>query len=137
MSMSRHHNIKLAVAFGTSGDLPEQYQVIDFNQESGYEAPDPDNVAFQLSLDIGIEGTGKTDVFQCIVVTRNNIGKIHKKEKLIVLNEYTFKKFREAILNTVRSCEGVNWYDSLSKLIRKFIWEYEGMYDEDEIKKLN
>lgn len=135
--MSKHHNLKLCIAFGTSWDLPDEYQVIDFRQEEGYEAPDPSDVTFQLSLDIGIDGTSKTDIFQCLITTDRNRETIPKKAKSIIFKEYSYRGLREKILGIVESCEAETWYDCLYCLRRHFLWEYEGMYKEEDLRKMN
>ncbi|WP_352999192.1 Imm8 family immunity protein [Mesorhizobium sp. M0808] len=137
MSTSKHHKIRLRVAFGTSVDLPSNYQVIDLEEEEGYEAPDPSDVVFQLSLDIGIEGSNKTDIFQCVIATERNRRLVEKEPYVIVLKEYRYDAFRKAILNIIKSCEAETWYDCLSCLRRHFLWEYEGMYREEDLKKMN
>ena len=128
--------MKLHIAFGTSSDLPEEYQVIDFSKDTGYEAPYPDDVLFQLSLDIGVEGSGRTDIFQCVIATEKNRYLIKDHRHTIFFYEYRYDSFRRKIRDMVASCEKDTWNECVVCLRKHFFWEYEGIYKEEDLRKL-
>ena len=137
MSMSNGSKITLTPRNLTSADLPDPFGDIDLQSEEGYEAPDPTMVKFQLSLDIGPAGSVEADLFECIVVTKKIESKVQGNIKKIVLNTYTHHNLKRRLLAVIAECEAETWYSCLKNLRRCFSWEYEGMYTEDDIRRLN
>lgn len=135
--MSNGKNIRLVIDGATSADLPEKYWVIDLDSNSGYEAPDPYDVLFQVSLDIGPENSKRRDAFECLIATPNRINSSVSKKGVVIIEKYTHVLFCRKLKDIVRCCEADSWYMSLKKLREKFHWEYEGMYSESEIEQLN
>ena len=121
----------------TSADLPGPFWEIDLLKEQGYEAPDPARVKFQLSLEIGPAGSAAADAFECIVITEELRNTLRGNTKTILIDTYSYGKFKENILSIIANCEADTWYGCIINLRRYFSWEYEGMYSEAEIRRLN
>ncbi|RVU05267.1 hypothetical protein EOS93_31070 [Rhizobium sp. RMa-01] len=137
MSMPTGRKITLVPRSLTSADLPDPFWEIDLLKEQGYEAPDPARVKFQLSLDIGPVGSAAADTFQCIVVTEELKNTLRGNANIILMDTYSYGKFKENILSIIANCEADTWYGCIVNLRRYFSWEYEGMYSEAEIRRLN
>ncbi|KSV75937.1 hypothetical protein N185_15945 [Sinorhizobium sp. GW3] len=135
MSTSNGVEMKLLIGSGTSGDVSGPDGIFDFDSKTGFEAVDPYNVTFEFSVEIGGEGRGGYDWFSVVVSTNTGVSKAEKK--VIFLEYYTYSIFRDRIIEIVRECEAVNWYECLVNLRRYFHWEYDGMYGEDELRRLN
>ena len=134
MLTSNGRKLRPVCGSATSADIKGPDWVFDFDKDHGYEATDPYNVTFQLSLEIGIVSTRKFDSFSCIVSTNHFMDDTFK---IIKLEYYTFLILKESILNILSECEGESWHECLVKLRGKFNWEYDGMFTEDEIRDLN
>lgn len=134
MSVPTGRKITLVPRSLTSADLPGPFWEIDLLEEQGYEAPDPARVKFQLSLEIGPAGSGAADAFECIVITEGLKNALKENTKMILMDTYSYSKFREKILSIIAAD---TWYGCILNLRRYFSWEYEGMYSEAEIRRLN
>ncbi|WP_162145583.1 Imm8 family immunity protein [Sinorhizobium meliloti] len=135
MSIFSGNKLNLVVGTGTSADIQGPNWIFDFSKETGFEASNPFDVSFELSVEIGVEGSGEFDWFSCIVST--NRAAVAKEGKVIFLECYTFLNLKKEILRIVEKCEAENWYYCLVGLRKHFKWEYDGMYSEDELRRLN
>jgi hypothetical protein len=129
--------IKLKASDLTSSTLPEAFRTIDLDAPKGYEAGDPENVIFDLSFAVGPASSIGGDFFQCVVCTPISHREHSFSSKPLLLARYSFEHFRATFLDVLARCEKDNWYDCLVELRKHFSWEYEGMYDEEDIRHLN
>lgn len=126
MLMSNDNLIDLELYSVTSSDLPEEFMIMDLNNEYGYESSNASSVMFQITLDIGPKGENYSNLFGATVVTKNNVKYFYNK-KIIEMEEYTYSKFRMKIFQIIYSCRRENWILSAIDLSKHFNWEYEGM----------
>lgn len=91
-----------------------------------------DDVFFALSLEIGSAGVPGTNIFQVLVVTpeglRGHAGdkSIVSDRACIVLSDFlSWKDLRTQLQTIVDKCAEGNWADSVARLQRYFLWEYE------------
>lgn len=129
--------ISLKVPVAYSSDIEGEIQVFDFDRDQGFESQKPDDVIFGLSFDVGPASAKGADMFQVVVLTPNNRARVRPGEKMIMLDLYSFAALKSCLLAVVKSCERETWYDCLKSLRDHFRWEYEGMYSEDDLKRVN
>ncbi|THK34519.1 hypothetical protein EHS39_30060 [Ensifer sp. MPMI2T] len=135
MSTSNGSNLALILGSGSSADIHGPDWLFDFDKEVGFEATDPFNVTFQFSVEIGVAGRGSFDWFSCVVST--NKGVFVTETNVLFFHKYSFLALKHELNRILQSCEAGTWYDCTVNLRRHFRWEFDGMYDEETLRKLN
>ncbi len=94
---------------------------------------DRSTVFIQIYIAIGVEGDERADNFQLVVATPTGIRKWAEEYKLdlvlkrnvFVYREFSWKSLKRDIDAVVKKCESDTWNESVLKLQRYFLWEYE------------
>jgi hypothetical protein len=115
--------IKLQVSNIVAPDLPGDAWVIDLDAATGYEAPDADNVSFEIQVDVGPTDRDWTEHFFVHVITPDRRSAKGRGRKFIVLHEYSFSNLKHSLQTAVSTCEKEDWEQCLAELRRRFLWE--------------
>jgi hypothetical protein len=98
-----------------------------------WEPRDPDDVAEELTVDIGPRGKNTADSFILKIATPKGLCRlpahagIVATRPLVVLERYDFQVLWHWLEETVASCERDTWEACVAELRLHFLWEYEGM----------
>ncbi|OAP38403.1 hypothetical protein AU381_22800 [Sinorhizobium glycinis] len=135
MSSSSGKKLSLVLGSGTSGDIPGSDWVFDFDKQKGFEATDPFNVIFEFSIEIGVAGSASFDWFSCVVSTNDSV--FVTQTKVLFFHRYSFLALKEELNRILQNSEASTWYECTVNLRRYFHWEFDGMYNEETLRKLN
>lgn len=97
----------------------------DFDLDYGYEAAEPDDVDFFLTIGIGAAGHDWDEVFTVGVVTTNNRLRNNPNDRFILLPVYSFLGLKHELHKVLRTCERNSFEECLDELRRRFRWEYD------------
>lgn len=111
----------------SSDDLPDEFSIINLEQVNGYEAATPQDVIFQITIELGPDNLIGSDMFQCMVVSENNVHQLPGWSKYISFPEYSWKAFRDRLKNIFQTCQKDDWESSLFELRKHFNWEFDGL----------
>lgn len=93
-----------------------------------WKPQNPRSVALRLILQIGWDDDPGSNDFDVYCITNDLRDAIKMKSRAVIYcEEFEWSKIKESILNILKKCEGPTWDESVEKLRKKFIWEYEGM----------
>lgn len=89
-----------------------------------------EQVFISLDLEIGLKGETASNMFHVKVATPEALrSRQHEyviaRNRTLVIDEFDFKKLREAIQEIMQSCSKQTWEESCICLQRFFQWEYE------------
>ena len=94
-----------------------------------WEPDDINEVSFLLEISIGEVGSDGCDIFQVSIVTPKgiNLNKdfLISDRATIVIKSFDWEQIVSTLENVVKRCACSNWVDSVAKLQRFFLWEYE------------
>ncbi|MCA1439563.1 hypothetical protein I6F07_04870 [Ensifer sp. IC4062] len=83
----------------------------------------------------GVAGRGSFDWFSCVVSTNKSV--FVTEAKVLFFHRYSFLTLKHELNRILQSCGASTWYDCTVNLRRHFRWEFDGMYDEETLRKLN
>jgi hypothetical protein len=98
-----------------------------------WEPEDPEDVAEEMTLDIGPKGKQGADSFVIRVATPKGLSRLPAKDgiiatrPLLVMERYDYTGLWAWLEKTVASCERETWPACADALRVFFRWEYEGM----------
>lgn len=89
-----------------------------------------EQIFISLDLEIGLKGETASNMFHVKVATPEALrSRQHEyviaRNRTLVIDEFDFKKLREAIQEIMQSCSKQTWEESCICLQRFFQWEYE------------
>ena len=99
-----------------------------------------DEVFFQLSFEVSEKGQRGGTVFQVVIATPEGIRATFERfgpagvpdRNLIVMCEYSWDAALDMLKSVVKKCECPSWEQSMEKLSRYFLWEYEDFQQEPD-----
>jgi hypothetical protein len=112
--------IKFAYALDLAG-----VDGFDFDSETGFECPHPEDVNFLLRLGIGEVGESWSEEFDVQVVTPGNRPRNNPSGRFVLIPIYSFQALKAALLTTLVACERNTWDECLEELRGRFRWEYD------------
>lgn len=96
--------------------------------------PEDDSCIYiQLSIAIGLEGEVSADNYQLIIATPSGIKEwidefnldLIMDRNIMIFRRFSWKEIEKNIQDIVKKCESENLTESVLKLQRYFLWEYE------------
>ena len=95
-----------------------------------WEPDSVEQVFFLVELEIGEAGDKRSDLFQVIVATPEGLRAAARElvvadRATIVVSEYSWAQVRRIIERIVERCQAPTWEESVLRLQRYFMWEYE------------
>lgn len=89
-------------------------------------------IYFVLEMEIGYKSKDSADVFQVIVATPEAIRSREKHlpnyipgRKYFIVLSYSWADLEKELTKIVEGCSAETWEESVKKLSRYFLWEYE------------
>lgn len=104
----------------------------DIDDLYNWEAEDTSCVCFQISIDVGPIDEEGSNIFQVLIATPSGLHITMEKydvaryeRNVMVYQNYSFDKLHEDLKNIVFKCQCDSYHESVLKLQRFFLWEYE------------
>ena len=88
------------------------------------------DVFFLLEMEIGVVGEAEMDIFQVVVSTPEGLrarasNPVVRERATLILSEYSWELLRRTCVDIVKRCAAPSWDESVLRLQRYFMWEYE------------
>ena len=101
----------------------------DVDEIWNWNAPDPKNVFFELTLTIGCKKALGGNNFSLLVASHNQTFRqmtSDDKRFLLRFDTYSFEALTERLNTIIQECQSADWQGSVDQLRTRFHWEYEG-----------
>ncbi|WP_375773343.1 immunity 8 family protein [Archangium gephyra] len=100
---------------------------VDFK---AWRPDDRSDVFFLLEMEIGVAGEAGMDVFQVVVSTPEGLRArsskpVVRERATLILADYSWDLLRRTCVEIVARCAAASWEESVLRLQRYFMWEYE------------
>jgi len=116
-------NIELEIKDWFSSDINEIWNWVPKNNSDLY---------FTLDIEIGEVGKSEGSIFQIVIATPEGIrcnsnirNNILSDRNLLILRNYDWDSVQKHLRKIVKSCSATTYEQSMLKLQRYFLWEYE------------
>lgn len=133
LNSRQESNMKIELRDFNSGDINEIWT---------WKPNSLDEVNYVLDIEIGEQGIDGSYSFQLRVTTPEGLRKIADAypnnmpdRAVLILPDYSWDNVLKRINGIIDICSRNNWHESIACLQRYFIWEYEDLVHEKDIKK--
>lgn len=94
-------------------------------------------IYYHLAISIGMVRDDRSDDFQVIIATPEGLAartegeNVLSDRNLIVLREYSWQAVEASLEPILERCAAASWHESVIRLQRYFLWEYEDFVREE------
>ncbi len=104
----------------------------DIDEIENWKPQNDSDVYYNLEIEIGEKDEVGGNLFQIEVGTpegvrkcRESISGIFSDRNLLLVDQYSWRVVKQRLIEIVNHCAASNWEETVTRLQRYFLWEYE------------